>query len=740
MRAVRCFAVLPAVLLFPLVAAATTINVPADYPTINAAIAAAANGDQILLAPGTYVENVVVNKSVGIGGSGQGSTIVMPATSNPNCGGMGGGSLCAGGSNVFLIQASNVGISSLTIDGDNPMLAGGIDINGANVDARNGIIEDFNAGVFNGTSIQSVLVRNIYLRGIYFSSGGSGFIANLNTVQNVAGGTSSIGIFNFGGSGQIFNNGVSQSADGIAANHSRGTQISGNVVTTSASGIHTDNAGDSAGSVPDTITFNGVLSGGAGSYGIFVFVPYIAPAVHDNAVSGSEVGMAIFGQGDPAIATTFDHNTIDGTSLPNSVCFFATTDQLGFGTADTHANAASNNLLRCSEGVHVDQPGNTITLRLAANRIVHNTLSLNNTSATLVDATDNWWGCNYGPGATGPNCTVTPGGVTGPATTTPWLVLGTSGPGTLANGATASYTASLQRNSNGIIPVLMTYIPNGTPVTFAGVLGTVAPPAATTASALASTNFTAGHTPGAGSVNSTVDDQTATAPVTITDAALTATPASISGTEGSSLTAIVATFTDADPSPVLSDFTATIAWGDGNTTAGTITSNGAGFNVTGTHTYATSGSFPVTVTINDAGGASAVANSSATIADAALTASGVPVSFTPSTPFTGIVATFTDANPLATAGMFTATINWGDGNTTAGTVSASGGGFNVTGTHTYTGAGPFTITTTINDVGGASATASSQAANSVAIPLAGGLGLALMLAALALAGWLATRR
>ncbi len=96
------------------------------FSTIQAAVDAAANGDVIDVAAGTYVENVVVDKSVTIAGAGVGNTIVLPAVSNPNpCT---GSSLCGGAaSNVFLVQADNVVIHDLTVDGDNPALTAGYD-------------------------------------------------------------------------------------------------------------------------------------------------------------------------------------------------------------------------------------------------------------------------------------------------------------------------------------------------------------------------------------------------------------------------------------------------------------------------------------------------------------------------------------------------------------------------------------------------------------------------------------
>jgi hypothetical protein len=67
----------------------------------------------------------------------------------------------------------------------------------------------------------------------------------------------------------------------------------------------------------------------------------------------------------------------------------------------------------------------------------------------------------------------------------------------------------------------------------------------------------------------------------------------------------------------------------------------------------------------------------------AVTAQNITV--TTGTAFSGVVATFTDTTPGASAGSFTASIDWGDGTTSAGTVTADPkGGFDVTGTHTYT--------------------------------------------------------
>src|SRR4029077_563725 len=114
-------------------------------------------------------------------------------------------------------------------------------------------------------------------------------------------------------------------------------------------------------------------------------------------------------------------------------------------------------------------------------------------------------------------------------------------------------------------------------------------------------------------------------------------------------------------------------------------------------------SFSVTVSIADVGGATASASLTATVADAALTATaGSNISATEGSG-TGsvIVATFTDANPGDHTTDFTATIDWGDTHSSAGTISYDSGTgvYTVTASHTYAEEGSFSVTVSIADVG-----------------------------------------
>jgi hypothetical protein len=204
----------------------------------------------------------------------------------------------------------------------------------------------------------------------------------------------------------------------------------------------------------------------------------------------------------------------------------------------------------------------------------------------------------------------------------------------------------------------------------------------------------------------------------VADAALIGTGRfTVSATEaGDSGSQMVARFTDANPTAPLSDFTTTIDWGDGNSSAGTITQPGGvgtAFVVTSSHTYAEEGSFTITVSITDVGGSTVSAMSAASVADATVLAKG-GFNFTGTeTVDTGnqTLATFEDPAGAEALADYSATIAWGDGSTSAGTISFNSVTqvFTVTGHHTYSEEGALTIIVTIHHDSAADDTVTSSA-------------------------------
>jgi hypothetical protein len=206
---------------------------------------------------------------------------------------------------------------------------------------------------------------------------------------------------------------------------------------------------------------------------------------------------------------------------------------------------------------------------------------------------------------------------------------------------------------------------------------------------------------------------TASQALTIGDAPLTAgAPTTLRGVEGRPVPAgVVATFTDGYAAAPVSDFTATINWGDGQSGPGVVSAApGGGFQVTGgPHTYRDQGRFQTMVSVKDKGGSTANVPGAAIISDAPIVAKGVRIQAHIGKPFRGTVATFVDANARAPLSDYTVRIDWGDGRKSFGTVRRTRSGRIVTGSHTWGGPGPKRMTITIIDQGGSRATAKSRA-------------------------------
>lgn len=192
--------------------------------------------------------------------------------------------------------------------------------------------------------------------------------------------------------------------------------------------------------------------------------------------------------------------------------------------------------------------------------------------------------------------------------------------------------------------------------------------------------------------------------------ALAGVSGAISATEGQQFSGVVGV---AASGATAANMTAVIDWGDGQSSAGTVTASAnGGFLVSGAHTYAAEGNETIKVTVSDGLGHSTTLNGSASVADAPLVGQAAVVRLNPGqlSVNNATVATFTDSGGAEAIANYAATIDWGDGSaTSAGTISFANGTFTVVGSHNYSSSGRFPITVTINEVGGASTTVHSLA-------------------------------
>ncbi len=233
------------------------------------------------------------------------------------------------------------------------------------------------------------------------------------------------------------------------------------------------------------------------------------------------------------------------------------------------------------------------------------------------------------------------------------------------------------------------------------------------------------------------------ATIAVLDAKPSVATPSFSPVAGSSFSGVVATFTDQGPD-VAANFTATINWGDGITSVGSVmpTDNPHVFNVLGTHTYSGANFFLVTASVTSTGGtsgsASGTVQSVAPAAPASTIVATAGPTLTPATglPFTALLATFTDANfpPGSAVSHFaTTTVSWGDTTTTTASDTSDPSNlvaitydpinqdYVVTGTHQYASPSPsnqpYPILITVTDDAATPATGAARTTATVSDPV-----------------------
>ena len=194
----------------------------------------------------------------------------------------------------------------------------------------------------------------------------------------------------------------------------------------------------------------------------------------------------------------------------------------------------------------------------------------------------------------------------------------------------------------------------------------------------------------------------------VPDAPLSSAGRAIVATVNQPFTGVFATFTDAGPPEAPGSYTATIQFGDGHSGPGVVQSLVVGgvttFEVVGTNTYTsltpTGSPLATSVTIVSAGGSRTTATGTATVDGPALNVVADDISGVAATPLTNVpVATFYSLNTPTPSTSYSATIEWGDGTSSAGTIVNGPVNYNVLGSHTYSLAGSYAVRTTITGPG-----------------------------------------
>lgn len=230
-----------------------------------------------------------------------------------------------------------------------------------------------------------------------------------------------------------------------------------------------------------------------------------------------------------------------------------------------------------------------------------------------------------------------------------------------------------------------------------------------------------------GSTTSPWDAQAVT--LTVNPPAVAANPVNNQIQEGQpSGDRVVAWFADAEnPTYTATNYGASIAWGDGTASIGTIRPRvGGGFEVVGNHTYNNEGTYATAVYIGNPaadGSAATVRAQTAGVyvaTDAPLVAKGTsPADVVAGQSWTGVVATFSDTSPLSPISNYSAIIRWGDGSIekATGITKNAAGVLEVTGEHTYQTPGRKVAQVLIRDLG----TSSTTAVTPIQIAAANGL-------------------
>ena len=446
------------------------------FDTIQEGIDAVAPGGTVHVAAGTYDEQLIIDKNLTIQGAGD-TTTIKPSQATANNFQI--FSRKAGGSDntaAIVVANADATIKNLKIDGSEiSSVPSGATLVGILYRGVNGTIDSVTVDNINISSgiggnaiylssmdkvvnveVKGCTILNFYKNGITANYEGLTVNIHDNTVTGM------------GATGTITQNGIQigYGATGTVKNNI----VSSHIYTGSgwaATGILFYDANGSA--EGNTLTYNQIgLSAQTSASGTYTI------SVKDNDIDGSGLsslsfamgvmGIEVLSYGAP-ISIVIDGNDIRNYNLTYGSGYYAAAIQTyqylgtisaeiknndiqnsyyGIENVGADINITYNNITTCLYGI-VDYYGDST---IHYNNIYGNTY-YGIYSAAAVDAENNWWGANDGPGGVGPG---SGDAVSDNVDYDPWIQFGLAAdPNQLVVGENSTLTARLQ-NSDGEVP------------------------------------------------------------------------------------------------------------------------------------------------------------------------------------------------------------------------------------------------------------------------------------------------
>ena len=480
-----------------------------SFATIQGGVGGVTTGGSVIVFAGTYNgPQILINRSMTVTGAGAATTIIDGLAAAPPSAGLVHIQTPAG-------DTGNVSVTGFTIT--NPGLVGGlryamfvkpldpattVTISNNEILGVNAASPNFDLGIWIYRNLGAVVFDN---NEITNNSGNGVLIEQPLNSTNVH----------------------SNTISGTTANTSYFNMTYGSENVTSLQRV----AGNTInGPLATAINFNTAptfLTNPADRFGKFTNVQ-----ITDNIISNLGVGRSAIALLNDTTDTTGALGAIENPVVTGNIITgtdAATSNGIRLRGLITSASIKCNDIREVARGFfgEVTNTHSATGTAMHVNNIVGNASGVTWNGPVSLNAENNWWGCNDGPG--NPSCD----SVTGIVDFDPWLVLGVSAaPNPISPGGTSTVTADMRRNSLGADTSGLGTVPLTT-MDFSATQGTMLPTSGTITAGVASSIFTS-NSSNSGTGCAEVDSQTICTPITVVGAVTVSLP-HVTGPAGSNI-------------------------------------------------------------------------------------------------------------------------------------------------------------------------------------------------------------